>query len=118
MKNLKELREELKSLNTKKSNQKVGVNSYFLQVMKDGVRLTKEELIDEVTLVMYQDKFNEDLTIENFRKRKDEIIELQKTINNSIDTSKSNSHTKGYISGTIKNQRLLKEGDKYYLELI
>lgn len=119
MKNLQELRNELKSINSKSDkSQKVGVNSYFERVLKENKKLTKEELINEVVLEMFVEKFNEDLTIENLRKRRVEIEELSKTINNSIDTSKSNTTTKGYISGNLKNQKLFKNAkNEYYLEV-
>jgi hypothetical protein len=120
MKNLVDLRNELKNQNSKNSkSQKVGINAYFAKVLKENVKMTKEELIDEVVLEIFVDKFNEDLTVENLRKRKVEIEELKVTINNSIDTSKSNTTTKGYISGSIKDQKLFKNNkNEYYLELV
>ena len=120
MKNLAQLREELKKLNSKNDKrQKVGINAYFAKVLKESVKMTKEELINEVVLTMFEEKFEESLTVENLQKRQKEIEELSKTINNSIDTSKSNTTTKGYISGNLKNQKLFKNANnQYYLEVI
>ena len=118
--NLNELRSELKNINSKNEKKnKLGVNAYFERAFKENKSLSKEDLINEVVLLMFKDKFNEELNIENLKKRAKEVEELSKTINNSIDTSKSNTSTKGYISGTLKNQRLLKNAkDEYYFEII
>ena len=118
--NLNELRSELKNINSKNEKKnKLGVNAYFERAFKENESLSKEDLINEVVLLMFKDKFNEELNLENLKKRAKEVEELSKTINNSIDTSKSNTSTKGDISGTLKNQRLLKNArDEYYFEII
>lgn len=107
------LNEQIK---VKSTSTKTGYNVYFKEVLKND-KMTKDQLIKSVIIKSFKDKFNVEPSVEAFAKYKKEIEKVYVTINNSIDTSKSNSDIKNkgfYLEGL----RLMRQNDLYYIEIV
>lgn len=123
MKNLNELLLEITTKNTVKTSQKRNVNEMLIEVLSEGKKLTRIELINEISILRYKDEFKVELN-EKMLSDKEVVanfIKITKTIRNGVDTSisRSNNNSSFHYNPKYSNYELKQGLDgKFFMNII
>lgn len=101
----------------KKSNRK-SINNYLVDVLKDGQKKTRIELVNEITLLRLQE--TEEVNEKSFDDKKflERFTKMNKTVKNGVDTSISNSKNNSsfnYNKDFNKSFELVRNESKQFL---
>jgi hypothetical protein len=117
MKNLNDLALSLTKKNLVKKSKTTSMNDRLVELLKNGRKMTRIEIINEVTILRLKERYSEKDLEKLFESMTEEFInefkKLNTTCKNGLDTSLANGHTNANFSYNEKYNKyeIIKDGN-------
>ena len=117
MKNFNEMALSLTKKNLVKKSKTTSMNDRLVELLRNGRKMTRIEIINEVTILRLKEKYSEEDLETKFIEMNDEFInefkKLNTTCKNGLDTSLANGHTNANFSYNDKYNKyeIIKDGN-------